>query len=268
VSRIRVKTIALPAEHGGWSFLFEPILLGLLAAPSLAGTLLSASAVCVFLVRQPLRVWVTGAERLALSPRRRWALALTAAYGLVASATLVAGISIAGTTPLWALAFCGPLFVVYVLYDTAKRSRRLLAEVAGPLGLAGSAPALALAGGMTPAEAAALWVLVAARAVPSVLYVRAMLRRLRGESASGPAVVAWHAGFFGVGVVLSAAGAVPNTAPAALLVLLLRAVWGLSGRSKATRATQVGVLEILYGAVYALIVAGGYRGNAWRGGAL
>ena len=59
--RIRVKGLAVPVERGGWDFLSEPILRGLSAAPSVAGALLSASAVFVFLLRQPLRVLVTGA---------------------------------------------------------------------------------------------------------------------------------------------------------------------------------------------------------------
>ncbi|VAV92581.1 Putative membrane-spanning protein, partial [hydrothermal vent metagenome] len=32
-SRVNVRSIALPTEHGGWGFTLEPILLGLLVAP-------------------------------------------------------------------------------------------------------------------------------------------------------------------------------------------------------------------------------------------
>jgi hypothetical protein len=35
-SSIPVKSIALPIEHGSWGFVFEPIVAGLLLAPSLA----------------------------------------------------------------------------------------------------------------------------------------------------------------------------------------------------------------------------------------
>lgn len=31
---VKLRTVALPAEHGGWGFLFEPIVLGLLLAPT------------------------------------------------------------------------------------------------------------------------------------------------------------------------------------------------------------------------------------------
>lgn len=40
-SRISWKRIVLPSEHGSWGFLAEPLLLGLLAAPSGAGAALA-----------------------------------------------------------------------------------------------------------------------------------------------------------------------------------------------------------------------------------
>ena len=55
---VRLKTIALPAEHGGWGLLFEPIALGLLVAPSIAGLYLALSAVGFFLARHPLALVV------------------------------------------------------------------------------------------------------------------------------------------------------------------------------------------------------------------
>ena len=46
-----IRSVALPTEHGGWGFLAEPILPGLLVAPSWAGLLLSLAALAVFLDR-------------------------------------------------------------------------------------------------------------------------------------------------------------------------------------------------------------------------
>lgn len=36
-ARVRLKSIALPVEHGGWLFVLEPVLLGLLVVPSAGG---------------------------------------------------------------------------------------------------------------------------------------------------------------------------------------------------------------------------------------
>ncbi|MFN8450824.1 MAG: YwiC-like family protein [Anaerolineae bacterium] len=60
---VRLRAVAIPAEHGGWSFLLEPILLGWLVAPSAAGLLVGVGMIFAFLARHPLK--------LALSDRRR-----------------------------------------------------------------------------------------------------------------------------------------------------------------------------------------------------
>ncbi len=49
--RICIRPIALPVEHGGWGLLFEPIVLGLLLAPSPAGLFISLGATGAFLAR-------------------------------------------------------------------------------------------------------------------------------------------------------------------------------------------------------------------------
>src|SRR5690606_8314064 len=50
------RAVALPAEHGGWSFWLEPILLGLLLAPTIAGLWLALASFGVFLSRQPFKI--------------------------------------------------------------------------------------------------------------------------------------------------------------------------------------------------------------------
>ena len=52
------KAVALPAEHGGWGFLTEPVVLGLVLAPSAAGLCLALAALAAFLTRHPLRLWL------------------------------------------------------------------------------------------------------------------------------------------------------------------------------------------------------------------
>jgi len=55
-SNVRLKSIALPVEHGGWAFLIEPLLLGMLLAPSLSGFCVCIAAFGIFLLYQPLQL--------------------------------------------------------------------------------------------------------------------------------------------------------------------------------------------------------------------
>jgi YwiC-like protein len=50
------RAMAIPDEHGGWGLTAEPVLLGLLVAPSWAGAALAVAAFVAFLVRTPLKV--------------------------------------------------------------------------------------------------------------------------------------------------------------------------------------------------------------------
>jgi len=43
-----IRAVALPAEHGGWALIIEPIALGLLVAPSITGLFIGAEALASF----------------------------------------------------------------------------------------------------------------------------------------------------------------------------------------------------------------------------
>ena len=46
--RPMLRSVALPTEHGGWGLTLEPVLLGLLVAPSVAGLAIGGAAFLVF----------------------------------------------------------------------------------------------------------------------------------------------------------------------------------------------------------------------------
>ena len=54
--RSTVRSVALAAEHGGWGLTAEPVLLGLLIAPSWAGLALGAAAMTAFVARTPIKI--------------------------------------------------------------------------------------------------------------------------------------------------------------------------------------------------------------------
>ncbi|MCG9894900.1 MAG: YwiC-like family protein, partial [Fimbriimonadaceae bacterium] len=94
--RVRLKPILLPAEHGSWSLLAEPILLGLLIRFSPAGLLVAASSVFAFLAYRPLRIALADSRRARSVPRTRvawtWGLGLAGvAAGMIAASVWFGG---------------------------------------------------------------------------------------------------------------------------------------------------------------------------------
>jgi hypothetical protein len=79
-----IRSVALPAEHGGWGFLIEPIILGLLVAFSGMGILLGLSAFGVFLIHQPLKIVIKDRMKGNRPPRTILAERFALGYGALA----------------------------------------------------------------------------------------------------------------------------------------------------------------------------------------
>ncbi len=241
---VRLRPIALPVEHGGWSFLGAPIVLGLWVAPSGAGLWLGLAALGAFLTRQPLKLALADRQRGRRYPRTVWAERFVALYG---GLTLLAFGTAWWTTthPFWSpLALAAPLVALQLRYDLLKQSRTAIAEYSGAAAPGAVAAALALAGGWSLGPALLLWLLLALQAIPAIIYVRTRLRLARGEAARR--APAWGAQFGALIVVagLAWSGLAPWLSVAAFALLAVRAVLGLMPRSLGTPTPLVGVQEV------------------------
>jgi len=220
------KAVALPVEHGGWGLLIEPVLLGLVLAPSSAGFCLAGAAVAAFLARHPLRLVFMDRRKGTRYPRTALAELFAVGYATLALAFVTLATLLA-SAPFWpAIAVGAPPALVAIAYDLRGRSREALPEAAGGVALGASAAAIALAGGVSAGLAFGAWALLALRGVTAVLYVRARLRLVLA---------------FGV--------------------LLLRAAWGLSSRRAPVRPKVVGFQELFFGLLTLVLLAVGYRLN-------
>ena len=235
----------MPNEHGGWGLTLEPGLLGLLVEPSVAGALLAVAAVLAFVARTPLKLVLVDRWRGRSLPRTRVATQV-AAVELVVLVALVIGAAALAERPFWVpLVIAVPFVAVELWFDMRSRSRRLVPELAGAVGVCAVATAIVLAGGGDTRLAAALWLVPAARVVSSIPFVRAQIARLHGRPTSARALLASDA----LCVVLAATAVAlePAVVGGAVVIAAALAYQRVSARRPVPRPAVLGVRQMLLG---------------------
>ena len=252
------RVVALPAEHGGWGFVLEPILLGLLVAPSSAGFFLALIALASFLARTPLKILWKDVRRSRRYARTTAAAQVLLLYGGLAGLGFAGALLSGGWWPLLPLLLVSPLIALQLYFDLYLSSRNLLPELAGPVALAAVAAGMGLANGWLWPAAFGLWAIMVLRGLPSILYVRARLRLEKGQPVNPLPVITVQFAAWAVGLSLFFLDVLPFLAVTALLILLARAVWGLSAYRRPVVAKTIGWGEILFGLLTVLLSAIGY----------
>lgn len=189
-SRRALRSVAVPTEHGGWGLTAEPVLLGLLLAPSAAGALLGAAAMAAFLLRQPLRVVLVDHHRGRELARTRLARRVALAELCVLGALVVAAELLAESPFWWPVLAAAPLVAIELWFDMRSRSRRLAPELAGAIGVSAAAAIIVLAAGGSSTEAIGAWLILTARATTAIPFVRGQIARLHHRDSPGGVLVA------------------------------------------------------------------------------
>lgn len=182
--RSPLRAVAMPAEHGGWGLTAEPALAGLLVARSTAGLALGLAAIVAFMLRTPLKLALIDRWRGRRLDRTRLAERVAAGELVVLLALGWWAITHAARPFWWPLAVAAPLVAVELWFDVRSRSRRLVPELAGAVGISAVSAAIVLAGGKSAALGAGVWLILAARAVGSITAVRVLIARLHKRPAS------------------------------------------------------------------------------------
>lgn len=201
--RVPLKTIALPNEHGGWGFTLEPILLGMLIAPSWAGLGLGVFALAAFFTRHPLKLWLADVRKGRSFPRTPVARNVALLYASLGLAGLLLTTLMAQGLFWLPLVLVLPLMGLQLWFDARNQGRNLLPEIAGAVAMGAVAAGIALAAGMSTPIAFGLWLVLATRSLAAIYYARAQVRRARGEPVRVSAVY-WVATLATAGLALGA----------------------------------------------------------------
>lgn len=221
-ARSPLRAVALPNEHGGWGLTAEPVVLGLLIGPSVAGACLGAAAVLAFLARTPVKLLSIDVRHGRRGGRSRLAAQVAAVELTVVVLLGIAALLLAGWAWLVPVAVAAPFVGVEWWYDSRGRGRRLVPELSGAVGIAAVAAAVVLAGDGPASLAVGAWLVLAARAVGSIPFVRTQILRLRRGTGSVRRSDAWQAA--AVAVAVGAAAVEPRVIAGSIAVIALAAL--------------------------------------------
>ncbi|TRZ73735.1 MAG: hypothetical protein D4R95_02715 [Actinobacteria bacterium] len=178
------RAVAVPSEHGGWGLTLEPVLLGLLIAPSMVGAMLGVGAFVAFLLRTPLKLIVIEIRRKRWLSRSQLATKFVIGELLVLALIASVALRAAGWSWLLPVVIAAPLVGVEFWFDVHSRGRRLVPELCGSVGIASVVSVIVLASGNSFGLAIGAWMVLSARAVGAIPFIRVQIARLRGTSES------------------------------------------------------------------------------------
>lgn len=249
------RAVAMPSEHGGWGLTLEPVLLGLVVAWSGAGVALGVAAFTAFLVRTPLKLVAVDLRRGRWLDRSRLALRIAMVELIMLGSAVAVAVALAGWSWLAPVVVAGPLVALELSFDVRSRGRRLVPELCGAVGITAVAASIVLAAGHGSGLAAGVWLVLAARAVGAIPFVRIQILRLR--RGQGPV---WQSDLAQVVSVAAAAAAV--CADRRLLLGLVGVVMLAAAQSAWVRrapipAKQVGLRQMGMGLALVAVTAAG-----------
>jgi hypothetical protein len=240
-----LRSVAVPTEHGGWGLTLEPALLGLLVAPSVAGVFLALAALLAFMARTPLKVVLVDRRRGRRLERTTTAGVVFAIEIGVVVALVVAAVLLADGT-FWVPALvAAPLVVLELWFDMRSRSRRTIPELAGSVGICSVAAMIVLADGKSARLAVAVWIVLAARAITAIPFVRAQIGRLHHRPTAPAQLLAVDAAALAAAAV--AVSLEPSVVAGAVAVLAIVVIQRITARGPVPRPAVLGMRQLALG---------------------
>ncbi|MEN8239565.1 MAG: YwiC-like family protein [Actinomycetota bacterium] len=255
--RPRIRSVALPTEHGGWGFTLEPILLGLLVAPSASAWEISAAALGIFLARRPVKILSSDLVRRRWLPRSTLALVFSIIFGGLALAGVIGALITTQGPFLIPVALAVPFALVALRADAYSRSHALLAELAGAIAMSATVAVITVSSGWGLAESLGLWLVLAARDVAAIVLVRGQVRRSKGKTAETKKIYLIQAASILTIATVAALGVVPWLSVVAVGLVGVVAVVSLN--RPPIPAKTIGWTQMALGLAVVLVTAAGVR---------
>lgn len=263
--------LPLPKEHGSWTMLIVPLLLGWLIAPAWhwQAVVLSVAAFGFFLARYPLALLVKTHRRASTNRVYLWRW--TIIYGLV---TALSGgwLVLRGLWWLVPLGLIGGLLLLFHLWLISRRQEMsAVGELSGIFGLALGAPmAYYVTSGRLDMTAAALWLINALYFGGTVFYIKLKVRqqprqpapnRLSERLLKAKACLTYQTVALTIVILLVTFRQAPALTPLAFLPVTLKILWGAWQWQdrKSLSMVRLGLTEVGHAVAFAGLVIVAFR---------
>jgi hypothetical protein len=132
-----------------------------------------------FLVRTPMKLALVDLRRDRWLARSALAMRIAVLESVLLLGCAAVAVALAGWAWLAPVAVAVPLVAVELWFDVRSRGRRLLPELCGAVGIGAAAAAIVVAGGDGARLGMVAWMVLAARALGAISFVRVQIQRLR-----------------------------------------------------------------------------------------
>ncbi len=244
----------MPREKGGWGVVGEPVLLGLVAAFSVPGMLVGVAAFASLLARQPAYRLLQNYKnpQKSIAPQIMWLVLLwTFLFACLGIAWMLNGFQ--GY-------FLVPMFIALIpsfwqlKSDITGDKRNINREMLSSCLPGSFATSIALLGSLNVNTAWMLWVLVSARTVPTILYVKGRVDLSHKKQAPEVKILAVQFTALFLTGVLALKGFIPELCLLVIAVYSLRAVLGLRYPRPETSIKRLGYAELVLGIAGSLVM--------------
>jgi len=143
------------------------------------GCRVGVAAFTAFLLRTPARLVAVDVRRGRWLDRSRLALRIAIVETVVLAAAVAVTIALVGWVWLVPVLVAGPLVAIELSFEIRSRGRRLVPELCGAVGIAAVTASIVVAGNRPAGLVIGVWMVLAARAIGAIPFVRVQIFRLR-----------------------------------------------------------------------------------------
>lgn len=247
---MRLSKVALPKEHGAWGFVLEPLLLSLIVAFTIDGLLLALATFFMFLATQPLKIITT---RSASKKFNFTARVLLLFYLTISIILLLFPVINTETYLLITFFIAAVILLIYKFSELSNLSRNLFVELLPIFSMTLIATTIVMMDNSFSFNPIIFSVLLLSRAVPTVIYINAKVKWVKGFKFSVLPTHLLNGVFFLFIIYSSFNNLLPMLSIVGILMLAARSVIGFSRFNFTKTVKQIGVTEFIYGSLFVVI---------------